>query len=80
MTINILCFGITKDIIGSFHLSMEIPEESNTSFLMRQLQNNYPGLKDLTSLRLALNNEYTTTTEILKDGDEIALIPPVSGG
>lgn len=80
MTINILCFGITKDIIGTFQLSVKLPEKCNTGFLMRQLQTTYPELMKLTSLRFALNNEYTTTTEILKDGDEIALIPPVSGG
>lgn len=80
MKINILCFGITKDITGAFQMTWELPEESETEHLFLQLKEKYPGLIALTSLKLALNNNYASPADRLKEGDEIALIPPVSGG
>jgi molybdopterin converting factor subunit 1 len=80
---KILLFGITRDIIGSSVL--ELPQISasklNTVDTLRNfLLEEYPALKKLSSLAIAVNNNYATeNTEILQE-DEVALIPPVSGG
>ncbi|WP_077405811.1 MoaD/ThiS family protein [Cellulophaga omnivescoria] len=79
---KILLFGITKDIIGSSVL--DITNFTNTQKtvgdLHSYLQKTYPDLKKLSSLAIAVNNSYAEESTTLKETDEIALIPPVSGG
>ena len=48
--------------------------------LLKQLIKQYPTLKELNSIAIAVNGNYSNTDTIVSSGDEIALIPPVSGG
>jgi molybdopterin synthase sulfur carrier subunit len=80
MRLNILLFGITKEIVGQQHLSVEVPERATVPVLMEQLRQQYPKLSELQSLMIAVNNEYAQEQQALKESDEVALIPPVSGG
>jgi molybdopterin synthase sulfur carrier subunit len=80
---TILLFGITKDIVGSSALSLP---HSNTrkigtvGQLKNYLSKSYPKLNSLTSLAVAVNNNYASDETVITTTDEIALIPPVSGG
>lgn len=80
MKINILTFGITKDIIGQNLFELEIPEQTTITQLQRILMDQFPAMQQLTSLLIAVNSEYAQKDYILQASDEIALIPPVSGG
>lgn len=80
MKCKIKAFGISKDIIGNKLLELELPEDSTVSDLKKHLFEKYSAFADLKSLYVALNNEYAVESVVLKEGDEIALIPPVSGG
>jgi len=80
MKLNILAFGITKDIVGGSSIDIEIPEGWSVAELKTHLGTHYPAMKELTSLLIAVNEEYGDDTYVLKEKDEIALIPPVSGG
>jgi len=80
MEIQILAFGIAKDIFGSSMITANLPEHANTNELKLLLETQYPRLKQLASYMLAVNNEYVTTPKELLISDEIAVIPPVSGG
>ncbi len=80
MQINILAFGITKDILGKTLVNIEIPEGSSVKQLKEKLIDSYPKMQELTSLLIAVNEEYGDEMQIIQAGDEIALIPPVSGG
>ena len=80
MQIDILAFGITKDILGNTLVKVEIPEGSSVQQLKEKLITTYPKMQELTSLLIAVNEEYGDEMQIIKAGDEIALIPPVSGG
>ena len=80
MTIEIMAFGITKDIVGNTLFQFELPEGSSVKELKEQLQAAYPRMQDLKSLLIAVNEEYGNESHILNEKDEIALIPPVSGG
>lgn len=80
MQINILAFGITKDILGNTLVNIEIPEGSSVLHLKEKLIATYPKMKELTSLLIAVNEEYGDEQQIIQAGDEVALIPPVSGG
>ncbi|MEZ4968080.1 MAG: MoaD/ThiS family protein [Flavobacteriaceae bacterium] len=83
---TILLFGVTKDIIGSATLSMPSSSEfgSKKSKTVKELKEYlgkiYPELKKLSSLAVAVNNSYANDDTIIDNFDEIALIPPVSGG
>lgn len=80
MKCTIKAFGISKDIIGNRLLELELPEGSTVMDLKKHLFEKYTAFADLKSLYIALNNEYADEKFVLKEGDEIAIIPPVSGG
>jgi len=86
--IQVLFFASAREAAGDITKKyMELTsDEANTSSLRNKLALEYPGLasmvKDEENLTLALNEEYVTRGMIiaLKEGDTIALIPPISGG
>ncbi|MDB5026042.1 MAG: MoaD/ThiS family protein [Mucilaginibacter sp.] len=80
MKVNVLAFGIAKDIFGSSSVDVELPGQNTTGSLKKSLEERYPRLKQLASYMVAVNNEYAPDQEILTERDEIAIIPPVSGG
>ena len=67
---------------GAPELRIELEQASGTAALIDALQAQYPQLETiLPRCALAVNGEYTQTTEtILSEGDEVALLPPMSGG
>lgn len=80
MNFQIIAFGITRDILGKRKLAYEVSETPDVSDLLSHLRNDFPELVRLTSLRIAVNEEYVKNDHRLSEGDEIVLIPPVSGG
>ncbi|MBT1703514.1 MoaD/ThiS family protein [Chryseosolibacter indicus] len=76
---KIKAFGITKDIVGGRETVVEV-EGNTVSELRLSLQGKYPGLTTLKSLFIAVNNAYADEQTAIKETDEIAMIPPVSGG
>lgn len=77
--ITVKLFGITRDIVGSPIL--EIQEELGTVLELKVfMTSTYPRIKGLNSLMVAVNSEYAQDEVGIKSTDEIALIPPVSGG
>ena len=80
MTVNILAFGIAKDIFGASTISVELPDAASALDLKAELDMRYPRLKQIASYLLAVNNEYAGDDLLITERDEIAVIPPVSGG
>lgn len=80
MKINILAFGVAKEIFGSSEVSLEMTNDATISNLKYLLEQQYPRLKQLSSYMLAVNNEYALPGDTIHERDEIAIIPPVSGG
>ncbi len=80
MKLNLLLFGITRDIVGQLKLTHEMPESATVPQLVASLQHRYPKFKELDAMMVAVNNEYGQPDQRLHEDDEIALIPPVSGG
>lgn len=78
---KILAFGIAKDIVNSDQITFPI-ENSFVSMgeLKQLLFKKYPDLGQLPSLVIAVNLSHATPETIIYPNDEIALIPPVSGG
>jgi len=79
---EVLLFGIAKDIVGEaqiqFSESDKVP--SSVSELKRIIAESYPEFGKLSSLAVAVNSEYAQDDVPLHRNDEIAIIPPVSGG
>ena len=80
MQLRLLLFGITKDIIGESPHLYDLSKGETTEDLLNQLIKDYPALKNLNSLAIAVNGEYASKSTPVKSIDEIAIIPPVSGG
>ncbi|HEY8511905.1 MAG TPA: MoaD/ThiS family protein [Cyclobacteriaceae bacterium] len=79
-TLKIKAFGITRDILGGREVELQLNESGTVGDLRSQLSSTYPEVLQLKSLFIAVNNEYADDHVVLNDTDEIALIPPVSGG
>ena len=75
----IKAFGITKEILGARETELEVAGET-VHELRRALIDRYPSLRDIRSLMIAVNNSYAEDSLPIGESDEIALIPPVSGG
>jgi molybdopterin converting factor subunit 1 len=80
MQVSVLFFGITKDLIGKRHISIELPDSITVAEFKNMLLEKHPELLDLSSLAIALNSSYAFEGDLIHSNDEIALIPPVSGG
>jgi sulfur-carrier protein len=76
---TIKAFGVTKDILGGKEISFEMTGKTVRE-LRAELKGRYPKLIGLKSLYIAVNNNYADEARALVETDEIALIPPVSGG
>jgi molybdopterin synthase sulfur carrier subunit len=80
MKLNVLGFGIARDIFGSSVIDVELRENGTTENLKQVLEARFPRLRQLASYMIAVNSEYAQDSGILTERDEIAVIPPVSGG
>lgn len=80
MKINLLAFGLAKDIIGQQKVVLEVMNGLTTDGFSAYLYSLYPSLYASPHIRLAVNESYVQEPIVLNEGDEVALIPPVSGG
>ncbi len=78
-TFKIRAFGITKDFLGGKETYIEI-NGNTVADLRQELADRFPELLGLKSLYIAVNDDYAAEDRVLQSTDEIALIPPVSGG
>jgi molybdopterin synthase sulfur carrier subunit len=72
--------GITRDILGANTSELEMSQSADVQTILGKLKTSYPKLNDIKSLLVAVNSEYAESNLVLLENDEIALIPPVSGG
>jgi len=80
ISIKILAFGIAKDIINETEFELEVNEATSIRDLKQQFIQEYPAFDQLASLQLAVNGAYVSDDLTLQSKDEVAIIPPVSGG
>jgi MoaE-MoaD fusion protein len=79
--VRVRLFAAVKDIVGQREVSLDLPEGTTAAELLDRFAGDYPRLRGLIpSLLFAVNREYVEGTRMLAEGDEVALIPPVSGG
>ena len=81
MHVNLLYFGVLKEMFGGERDAVELPEGARIADLLDLLRLRprfHPNA--FQSLAVAVNREYAQSHTALADGDEVALLPPVSGG
>ena len=82
MQVHILPFGMLKDWLGSSAATVELPVGATVSDLLDRLVDGESGRTAgaLRGIAVSVNAEYALAGHILRDGDEVGLLPPVSGG
>ena len=80
MELNIDCFGVAKDIVGAPRFQLEVADPVPAAELKRRIAQAYPAFAELKSFLLAVNEAYAADEQVVRPGDTVVIIPPVSGG
>ena len=81
MRVTVRLFARLTDIVGRAEVARDLPTGSTVSALWRQLASEYPPLAGYErSMSMAVNADYARMDAVLEEGDEVAFLPPVSGG
>jgi sulfur-carrier protein len=81
VTVRVKLFAVLRDLAGLSELALELPPGATVAQATEPLLQRLPSLHEhLHRCRFAVNLNYAHANDTLHDGDELALIPPVSGG
>ena len=81
MRVTVRLFARLRDIAGTAELGRDIAPGATIGSVWRQLVAEFPELAQYErSMSSAVNADYARMTEVLHAGDEVAFLPPVSGG
>jgi molybdopterin synthase catalytic subunit len=81
ITVRVLFFGAARDAVGAEQIDLTCDDGCTAGHALRQLLSQYPELSRFgKSLLLAVNQEYSELNRDIRDDDELAIFPPVSGG
>jgi len=83
MHVHVIPFGVLKDWLGSSAATVELPDGASVADLLECMRAKLPARVPADSLRgiaVSVNAEYARAARLLSDGDEVGLLPPVSGG
>jgi molybdopterin synthase catalytic subunit len=81
MHVRVLFFGMLKDLVGKSSDSIEVREDATVDDVLAYYASQAPRMREsLASLAVAVNQQYAGAETKLKPDDEVALLPPVSGG
>lgn len=79
--ITVLYFASAKDATGKRRESIKLPEDTTIKELLLKISSTHPRIRNtLNSMQIAVNYKVVDIYSILKEADEVALLPPVSGG
>ncbi len=81
INVRVLFFGAARDATGTGELQLALKSPATARVAFEELLTTFPDLRRFgRSLLLAVNHEYAPVDVEVRDGDELALFPPVSGG
>jgi molybdopterin converting factor subunit 1 len=82
MKVTVLFFGAAKEIVGAEQIEFDLPPQISAAAAFREILQTYSALSEKfgKSLLFAVNQDYASGDEIIQNGDELAIFPPVSGG
>ena len=79
MQVRVFSFGVLKDWLGAREATVELPEGATVRELLARLSERRSAAM-LRGIAVSVNAEYVTADQLLHEGDEVGLLPPVSGG
>ncbi len=80
MNIKVRLFASLREAAGTSVINMEVEEGTSVSELMKRLEDDFQGLEMSEEVLTSINKTYAEKDTVLQDGDEVGLMPPVSGG
>ena len=81
MRVKVLFFGMLKDIVGSGEEQLNVPAGAQLENIFDHYASRFPRLREMSgSIVLARNHEFSDISVPVGEGDEVAFLPPVSGG
>lgn len=81
MVVTVRLFARLREIVGAADVPVVLPEHATVLDAWQAIGGRFSGLSAYTgSVSCAVNQDYARMTATLKDGDEVAFLPPVSGG
>jgi molybdopterin synthase catalytic subunit len=80
MQLSVRLFASVREAIGEPSLTVDVPDGATVGFLTQVIHAQFPQVRDLPPAMVSVNYEYAAEDHPLREGDQIALIPPVSGG
>ena len=80
MRVAVRFFAMFRERAGVSHTEVELPDGASPAQLLAHLRSEFPSLPSDSPVLMAVNSEYVSEEAVLQDGDEVAFIPPVSGG
>jgi molybdopterin converting factor subunit 1 len=79
--VNVLYFAGAKDATGVRMESMELPKNASVKELLSNLSMTHPKINDMLNIiQISVNYIVVDKGTILNEGDEVAILPPISGG
>lgn len=79
MHIRVLPFGVLKEYLGSDPFVLDLPDGASVASLLAHLGTQAPAIESL-GIAVSINAEYADRNQVLREDDEVGLLPPVSGG
>lgn len=81
MRVKVRLFAALREAVGKAELEYDMPSAAQVKDVLSTLAERHPSLRDrLGFVQVAVNREYASPETELRDGDEVALVPPVGGG
>ena len=81
MKARVKLFAALREMAGESEIELDLPETATVAHVVRELDRRYSGMmKSGVPIMIAVNAEYVSQDHPIHEGDEIAFIPPVSGG
>lgn len=81
MNVRLLYFAVLRDITGKSEAALSLPPGTRAADVWKNLREQYVQLADYSQPPMvAVNESYASAETVLREGDELAFIPPVAGG
>ena len=81
MKVRVKFFSAHREAVGKNEIKIELKEKTSIDKMLKMLITDYPRLRKLIDFTiLSLNHSRASGNELLKDGDEVAIFPPIGGG